>query len=100
MPIYVNHPVSVRKTFTVGPTALFDDMQVILFLIRERDSISLLTNKHFHPTAIKKREVWGGYSIIMHYFFLSSRLRSHFGVDLHVPRQHKQKSCESEYQFL
>ena len=32
------------------PTTLFDDMQVILFLlgIREQDSISLSTNNHFH----------------------------------------------------
>ena len=35
---------------TPPPTTLFDDMQVILFLlgIREQDSVRLSTNKHFH----------------------------------------------------
>ena len=73
------------------PTALCDNMQVILCLVCEQDSISLPTNKHFHPRTIKGREVWGGYSIIKHYLFLSCLLRSHFCVELQATRQHTQK---------
>ena len=76
----------------VSPTALFDNMQVILCLIREQDSISLTTNKHFHPGAIKGREVWGGYSIIMHYPSLPSLLvYAAVCVDLQTGRRHKKK---------
>ena len=80
----------------VSPTALFDNMQVILCLIREQDSISLTTNKHFHPGAMKGREVWGGYSIITHYPLLSSLLRSRLCRSSRRSTTQK-KSCVSEH---
>ena len=93
----------------VWPTgALFDNMKVILCLIREQDSISLATNKHFQGLWEKGslgwirqssgiRELAPLSSLVRHYLFLPSRLlRSHFCVDLHTTRRHK-KSCVSEY---
>ena len=58
-------------------------------IICEQDSKRFPTNKHFHPGAIKGREVWGGYSITLHYLFLSSLLRSSFCVDIHTTQWHK-----------
>ena len=62
----------------VWPTALSNDMQVILYLIREQDSISLPTNKHFQGLS---REI---YSIIIHFLFLPCLPRSRFCVDSHA----------------
>ena len=89
----MNQPLSECSNLQdVSSTALFDNMQVILCLIREQDSISLATNEHFHPGAIKGREVWGGYSIIMHYPSLPSLQRSRL-CRSSSSRRHKQKSC-------
>ena len=91
MVIYINQPVSVCKLVTL----MSDQTHCLIMcwtfcgIICEQDSIRFPTNKHFHPGAIKGREVWGGYSITMHYLFLTSLLRSSFCVDIHTTQWHK-----------
>lgn len=92
----------LEPTCTYTQTCKMSDQQHFLiicrslYLICEQDSISLPTNKHLHPRAIKERKVWGGYFSHIALFIITSSslvsyLCSHFCVNLHATRWHTHK---------
>ena len=87
-----------------GYAALFDSMQVMSCLIREKDSVRLTNQQTFPSKGYQGKGSLGGYSVIMHYLFLSSLLstqpfscRSSCNYKTHTHTHTHTQSCVSEY---
>lgn len=57
-----------------GYAALFDSLQVMSCLIREKDSVRLTNQQTLPSKGYQGKGSLGGYSIIMHYLLISSLL--------------------------